>query len=92
MADGALAGTARRAAARYGIGEKMVRGAMKRGELPAYRVGATKLLVFFVDVERWIRSMRVDPTAHARWRVEEILEREARKKGTARRGVADGTT
>src|SRR5258706_11329625 len=78
LSSDAVAGSIARAAARFGLGARVLRAAIKRGDVPAYSAGTKRLRVFFADVERWLRSTRVDPTEHARRRVEEVLEREAR--------------
>ena len=66
------------AARRAGIGVRQIRRAVKCGELPVYQVGAW-LRVRWVEVIRWICSQRVPTTSHARQRVAEVLEREAKK-------------
>ena len=66
----------RGAAQHYGVSRHLVSGAVRRGELPAACFGARRLLILRADLERWIRSHAVKPTAHAESVVERRLERE----------------
>ena len=74
--DGQEYGTVREACRVHGLGERPLRGAIARGEVPIYRPPRSWPLVRFADVERWLRSNVVRPTPHAEARVREILERE----------------
>jgi excisionase family DNA binding protein len=63
------------------IGPKLIRRAIVRGELVAYRVG-NRFLVYPADFHSWLRRCRVTPPAgardHAKARVDQILARESR--------------
>jgi excisionase family DNA binding protein len=72
-----IAGTIREAAKRFGLGEKLLRMHVRRGEIPSYTAGCKWSRVLFSDVERWLKSTRVPVTKHAEERVAE-LEREGR--------------
>ena len=65
------------AARRAGIGIHQLRGAIREGALPVYEVGSWPR-VRWREVVRWIDAQRVPITSHAKWRVAEILAREAR--------------
>jgi hypothetical protein len=67
-----------RAAKRAGVGVRQLRQAIRRGELPVFRLGAWPR-VRWVDVIRWICAHRVPATSHARRRVAEVLARESRR-------------
>ncbi len=60
-------GTVRAAARRFGISRETLGRAIRRGEIPAYVLpghGRWRR-VCFADVEAWLRSQRVAPSANA---------------------------
>jgi len=61
-----------------GVPVKRIRRAVQRGGVPAFDLDSAWPRVRLRDVIAWIESTRVRPTEHARRRVEEVLEREAR--------------
>ena len=65
------------AARQAGIGVRLLRRAVKHGDIPQYAVGAWPR-VYWRDVLSWIAAQRVHVTPHARQRLAEVLEREAR--------------
>ncbi len=57
------------AASRIGVGEKALRGAVNRGEVPVYNLGTMaggRRRVRLDEVRAWAISTRVDPKANAR--------------------------
>jgi hypothetical protein len=68
--------TANGLARRYRVAPRVIRQAIKKGELPAYYMGTSWPRVFDSDFKAWIRSTRVPVTSHARARVAELLEQE----------------
>lgn len=71
--------TIRAAARRVGIGERVLREAVRRGEVPIYRAPGAWPRVAVAEVVAWLRAYRAAPTAHAAARVAEVLAREARR-------------
>ena len=65
------------AARRLGIGVRQLYGARNRGEIRVHRIGAWQR-VRWSDVQRWVEWHSVRPSTHARERLAEVLEREAR--------------
>lgn len=45
---------------RTGIGEKTLREAIRRGDLPAYRVGSKRFRVLWPEFLAWLRTTRVE--------------------------------
>jgi len=74
-------GTIRAVARRVGVGETTLRRVIRAGEIPIYRPAGAWPLIAVADVVRWLHAQRAEPTAHARARVAEILEREAKRAG-----------
>lgn len=74
-------GRVRTIARRLGCGEHALRAAIRRGNVPTYQPPGAWPLVSIVDAEAWLRAQRVEPTARARRRVDEIIAREARRAG-----------
>lgn len=57
------------AAARIGVGEKALRGAVNRGEVPVYDLGTRaggRRRVRLDEVREWALGTRIDPKANAR--------------------------
>ena len=65
------------AARRAGLGVRQLRRAVKLGELQSYAIGAWPR-VRWCEVLDWIDRQRVPATPHAKQRVAEILQRQAR--------------
>lgn len=74
--------TVPQAAKRLPCSPKTLRQARDRGELPVYRFGDRWERVYWPELVAWARSHRVQPTDHARDRVEKVLARERRATGT----------
>jgi excisionase family DNA binding protein len=53
--------TLRQAARGLGIAERVVRQAVRNGELPAYRLGKRTVRVKSADLDDWIQNRRVRP-------------------------------
>ncbi len=51
----------RQAARRLGIAERVLRQAVRSGELPAFRLGQRTLRVKPTDLDGWIQDRRVRP-------------------------------
>jgi hypothetical protein len=73
--------SAREFARAYHIDRSVVLDAIRSADLIAYRRGKRRWLIFRSDAEDWIRRHAVRSTDHARARVDEVLEREARMSG-----------
>lgn len=65
------------AAKRLGIGRRQLKRATEVGDVAVYQVGGWPR-VRWSEVLRWIESQRVPVSNHARARVEERLQHEAR--------------
>ena len=72
----AVFGTLPEAARRYGIGLRTLRRAARVGAFPLYSAETTWPRVCFSEVEAWVRSTRIVPTAAVEARVAEVLDRE----------------
>jgi hypothetical protein len=70
--------SARGAAQAWGVDRNAILEAIRTGDLPAYRRGRRRWILFPADVEHWIKSQSVRSTDHARARVQEVLAREGR--------------
>lgn len=55
-----VAGSLRTISARYGIDRSTLARGIARGELRAARLGRRRVLVFFADVERWLRRYGIN--------------------------------
>lgn len=73
--------TIRRACKRTGAPEHQLRAATRAGAVALYQPPGGHPLVNVAEVEAWLRSHRVAPTAHARARAAEVLAREERRAG-----------
>ena len=58
-----------------GIGERVLRRAIRDGQVPVYDVGGAWPRVALAEVQDWIRSTRIPATSHARARCDEVLAR-----------------
>lgn len=65
------------AARRLRVSRDTLRAAIRAGDLPAYRISGRWWRVSRDELDRWVRSHRATPTAHARARLAEVLTREA---------------
>ena len=66
----------RAASRRLGCSRALLRGAIARGELAAFRPGARTILVNWPDVVAYLQKYRVQPTASAEQLAQDLLERE----------------
>lgn len=73
--------TIREAARRLACRPALIRAAIQAGELDAHPLGDRWIRVYWPGVVAWVRRKRIRPTEHARARVAEVLEREARSTG-----------
>lgn len=71
--------TIRGAAKRVGIGERVLREAVRRGDVPLYRAPGAWPRVAVAEVVAWLRAHRAPVTDHAERRLAEVLEREDRR-------------
>jgi excisionase family DNA binding protein len=74
--------TIQRAAKRLGLAPQLLRAAVRRGDLAAYRPGSRWVYVVWPDVIAWLRTQRVPSSDHARERAAEIISEE-KQRGTA---------
>ena len=51
----------RQAARRLGIAERVLRQAVRSGDLPAFKLGQRTLRVKPTDLDTWIQGLRVPP-------------------------------
>ena len=58
--------TVRQAARRLGVGERVVRQAVRSGELPAFRLVQRTVRVKPADLDDWIKNRRVRPLSTKR--------------------------
>ena len=77
-----LYGTIPDAARRLGLPVKLLRAAVKRGDLRCYALpGSQRRRVRFTEVEAWLRGGVVTlPAAHARARVAEVIAAETKSR------------
>ena len=71
------------AVSRIGIGEKALRGAVNRGEVPVYELGTKaggRRRVRLDEVREWALSTRVDPKANARAAGDRVAKRLAHRR------------
>jgi len=71
--------TLRAASRAYGISRWTLAAAIRRGELPAARLGTHRLTILASDIESFLRRHAVRPTSHAEAVVEEVLRREEQR-------------
>lgn len=64
--------TVSQAASELGISSGHLRRAIRKGEIPAFRLGARTLRVFPADLYRWVRKHQVPACDHATKRGVEI--------------------
>jgi hypothetical protein len=81
-----LYGTLPAAAKRYGLCLKTLRKRAAEGAFPIYSGDTAWPRVKFAEVEAWLRSTRIRPSAHAEAVVEERLRREG--SASAKKGVS----
>ena len=77
-----VAGTVPQCARKFGIGVKLLHQLVDEGEIPAYSLPkySNRRLVFFGDVERYLRREVVAPRgSRVESRVREVLDRERGK-------------
>lgn len=60
------------------LNPRVLRQAIRRGEIPSYHCGTAWPRVRRSEVRSWIASTRIAPTPHAAARLAEVLEREGR--------------
>ncbi len=53
--------TVRQAARRLGVAERVLRHAVRSGDLPAYRLGQRTVRLKPTDLDDWIQNRRVRP-------------------------------
>ena len=68
----------RRTARELGIPEQQLLRALRRGELPGYRIGLRTILLKEEEVLRWLDAHRYRPPRSAARRVQEAASRNAR--------------
>ena len=71
------------AARQLGLAPRRLREAVRTGELPAYRPGDRTIYVRWPEPLRWLGTMRVPSSNHARERAAEIISEEERKETAA---------
>ena len=72
-----------RAAQRLGLARRRLRAAIQAGELPGYQPGERTVYVRWSELLRWLRTLRVPSSNHARDRAAEIVAEEAHKETAA---------
>jgi len=73
--DDIRAHTLRGASRRYSVARDTLAAAVRRGDLPASRLGQRRLLILDDDLRAWLRAHRVRPSTVAE-RVEAALAQE----------------
>ena len=67
----------RRTSIEEGISESQLHRAIRRRELPAYRIGLRTVLLNTEDVDRWLEAHRFQPPKSVAKRVTETVAKEA---------------
>ena len=68
--------TLRGASRAYGLARATLTAAIRRGELPAARIGQRRLVILASDVEAFLRRHAIRPTQHSEAVVDAVLARE----------------
>lgn len=74
--------SARGVARTWQIDRAFVLEEIHAGNLPAYRRGKRRWILFRGDVEDWIKRHAVKATDHATARVDQVMAREAKAAGS----------
>ena len=73
--------TLKETAEALGMDPKRVRRAIQTEGLKASRIGVRTWRIIWADAQAWLRRHQYKPPAHVRRRVEEMMERDRKRRG-----------